>query len=268
MAAPLVENPFTGDAIPEVRLERAPLVRVVAQIRFPKIPELANESGASQLRARLNGRYPVIRDEKTFGVVITSEGITTQEQGERLWRLHDKPDEWRVSISDSFVALDTSKYESRDDFFGRLDEVVFAIAELYEPVLYDRLGVRYVDRLEGDDLADLKRFVRPELHGGYLGRPPNGAIANHVITQAQYTVEDAGINARWGLLPPNFIIDPTVPPTSAPSWVLDLDVFSPGAGDFDPHAIGQLARSYADRAYRFFRWGVTNDFLNHTGGVA
>ena len=67
------------------------------------------------------------------------------------------------SVSDSFVALETSKYDSRDDFVERLTEVAQAMAELYEPVLFDRLGVRYVNRLEGDTVASVARDVDPAL---------------------------------------------------------------------------------------------------------
>jgi uncharacterized protein (TIGR04255 family) len=262
-----LDNPFLDGPIDEVLLANAPLVQVLSQIRFPKIPELLSEPNLAPFRSRLKSIYPVFRQDKAFGLVVTDAGISTQHQGEVIWRLHNREDTWKVSVSDSFVALETSRYTTRDEFFERLDEVVRVIAELYEPVLCDRLGIRYINRLEGDRLEALPRYVQPALMAGPLSDPPDGVQLVHSITQSLYQFSDCLLQTRWGFLPPGATLDPTLVPAVGTSWMLDLDVFSSGPDDFDPDRIATLGRRYAERAYRFFRWAVTPTLIDDMGGA-
>jgi uncharacterized protein (TIGR04255 family) len=265
----LIDDPFEDDTIEELHLPDAPLVRVLSQIRFPKMPEITSDPGIAPLRARLKHRYPILREDRGFALVVSGAGVTSQSDSpETLWRLVDQDDIWRVTTSDTFVALETSKYSSRTDFFDRFDEIVKAVADLYEPILFDRLGVRYVDRMEGDEaLSSLTRYVNPALLCGPLLEPPPGVILQHSLSQALYQFPDANLQARWGVLPGGMTIEPSIPAAQARSWILDLDVFSQGTGAFDPVAISPLARRFSERAYRFFRWATTPEFLKEVGGL-
>jgi uncharacterized protein (TIGR04255 family) len=248
-----------------VHLPRAPLVRVLAQIRFPRIPELADESAAGQLRTTLRHRYPIMRPERAFGLIVTGDGVTAQQDEEHLWKLHDKEGNWSVTASTGFVALETTTYGSRDEFCERLDEVIAAIHQLFEPVVFDRLGVRYIDRLEGDHLDKLPKYVNNALLGLITEvNPPAQLLVT--LTQAQLQYGNIQLIAKWGLLPPGAVMDPSVPPTQSPSWILDLDVFGATGGDFDAIELGKRSREYADFAYRFFRWAVTDELLRAAGG--
>jgi uncharacterized protein (TIGR04255 family) len=261
-------TPFGEEEVEEVHLPRAPLVRALAQVRFPKMLSLATEAGVGEVQEALRHAYPILNQEKTMGVLITPNGVApSPQETEAVWRLQSKDSTWTVSLGTTFVALDTNAYVSRDDFCCRLEEVLQVIARTVEPVVAERVGLRYTDRLdEPEQLRSLQELVRPEILGGYAVALPEGVSLGHTLCESSYTLEGGQLIARWGVLPAGAVIDPGVPPVSRQSWILDLDVFRVARVDFDVAELDATIRRFADQAYRFFRWAVTDDLLRRAGG--
>src|SRR5690606_31729095 len=88
------------------------------------------------------------------------------------------------------------------------------------------------------------------------------------MTEITGTTKEGKIIARYGLAPPQFSHDPDMaPPIGVKSWVLDIDSFSTNcAGQaFDTQMLCAELDKVAARAYAFFRWGVTEKFLERFG---
>ncbi len=199
---------------------------------------------------------------------MTQEGISSQA-GEQVWRFHDGSSVWRVSLAPTFLALETDSYTSRADFFDRFDRLTSALAEHVNPALWERLGVRYVDRVESEaELARLPDLVRQEVLG-LAGTEAAKESLQLFINQAQFALEDGvQLLCRTGILPAGAGFDPTIQPSANLSWLLDLDMSVNGQFEFDAEAIGAQGRELAARLYRFFRWAVTPEFLLAFGASA
>ncbi|MGI8609651.1 MAG: TIGR04255 family protein [Candidatus Dormibacteria bacterium] len=263
------DSAFGSDPIDEIPLRQAPLVQVVAQVKFPKVFSLATADGIRPIHEVLSEHYPVVRQEAVlgFGLLLGPGGASQQQTETTVWRLRDEPAQWQVSIGDSFVALDTGSYTSRDDFCLRMERILAAVQDRAAPPLYDRIGLRYVNRLDvKEGLSHLKQLVRPELIGGLAAAVGTDVETEHSWCDTEYILANAHVQARWGVLPSGAVYDPAVPPSSARSWVLDVDVFSAKEGRFDGLQIARQLRDFADIAYRFFRWSVTDDLLRSAGG--
>lgn len=261
-------GPFGDEPVQEVHLPRAPLVRALSQIRFPTILSLLSEDGVAPVQEALKAEYPVLRQEHTMGVLITPDGVTTQDQKDTVWRFQSRAGDWQVSLGSTFVALDTAAYESREDFCQRLDRVVEVVARIAEPPIAERIGIRYFDRLnDPEQLSRLGDLVRPEILGGMAIPLSGDAAIIQTLCESLFAFPGGQLVARWGLLPPGAVVDPTVPAVGEPSWVLDLDVFGAGRFDFHPSTVGAMTRRFADHAYRFFRWAVTEELLREAGGT-
>jgi uncharacterized protein (TIGR04255 family) len=168
-------------------------------------------------------------------------------------------------LTSDFLALETTKYKSRSDFLERLQVVVAALAARVDPRLLDRFGVRYIDRISGDALAEIGKLVRPEVRG-LAGTPAANAVT-HSITETVFANDDVQALVRWGQLPPLVTVDPAaIEPSDAPSWILDLDMFSVKSVPFSVEGVITDARAYMERLYTFFRWAVTPEFLRYFGG--
>ena len=89
-----------------------------------------------------------------------------------------------------------------------------------------------------------------------------------IVSESLYRFDDgAEFQARYGHLPADVSLDPSIPPTQAPSWVLDLDSFHGwGPGGHSGDAIGEELRNLGLRCYQFFRWATKPALLIEFGG--
>lgn len=252
--------------VDEVPLTNAPLVSVLAQVMFGSLLSIKNEEGVSRFQETIREKYPVLKTEKnktsTIDIVANSV-VSTSEQ--TIWRFSDTDDVWRVSLSSEFVALETKKYSSREEFTNRLSEVLAAVTKQFNPGIMTRIGVRYVDRLEGDALNKISSLVNPTLVG-LLNSELNG-IVDVSISEALFKFDSKNIFARWGLLPPGATIDPNIlKPIKDRSWILDIDASTSDSKTWNEDFLLQEIGSLTDLSYKFFRWSVNKEFLRHFGG--
>lgn len=264
----MTHSPLIGPPPPEVPLPDAPLVRVIAQVRFPLIAALGRRDFIAPFQEAVRQDYAVLREVPAARVEVRGEGgPSVQLQAGTRWQLQDLSHDWRVTLDAGFLALETTRYTSREDFFGRFARLTAALGEHVRPGAMDRIGVRYVDRLVGDALGRLSDLARPPLLGVLGVASTMGAKV--AVSEALFELpeEDGELRARWGLVPAQATFDANaVEAIDEPSWVLDLDAFSQGERPYDAAKINTLARALAARAYSFFRWSVTDEFLRHFGG--
>ncbi len=212
----------------------------------------------------IRARYPILRPEQTAGFVVGPLGVVAQRTDRVVWRFHDRTDGWRVSLASDFVALESIVYKDRDDFFERFEQILDALETVAKLAVYDRLGVRYINRIRGVELEKLDSLVKPEVLG--LGASPIAGLT-HSLCESLFQNDEVSLNTRWGRLPPNATTDPAaVDPIAEPSWLLDLDMFRGVQKDFDTRAILADGRMFARTIHDFFRWCVTPEFLKVYGG--
>jgi len=136
------------------------------------------------------------------------------------------------------------------------------------PIIFDRFGLRYVNRLPGTNTDELRRLVNHEALGLIASHAfAEGIELRHAFSESRFELKDRGILlARWGYLPPNVSLDPSLEPATETSWLLDLDMSVNGPTEFAPDRIIALARDFHEVIYRFFRWATTDELLAARGG--
>src|SRR5581483_3006748 len=262
-------TPFGSEPLAEIALPRAPLVRVLSQVRWPQLTVMKAQldSSAQQVGSKLASQYPLSAEQREVHIVLSPEGVSQQAAG-KIFQFRSVDEAWQVSLSESFVALESSHYTSRDDFCTRLEAVLAALASVVDIPLAARIGFRYTNRIAGDqNLAASPNLVQETLLGGHAVPLEGGVSLIHTLSEAVYQVGDIRLLARWAHLPPNSSIDPAIAPTDLPSWVLDLDAFRENRLDFNPRSLAEHARELSAVASRFFRSAPSDDFLRHFGGA-
>lgn len=259
-----VNNPFLDPPPTEIHLSQAPLVRVIAQVKFPEALNVERADVVSDFQTAIAQSYGVLKRES--GIRVASD-IVGGSQALTHWRFSDDPLKWkwRVTLASGFVALETAKYTTRAEFFERLEMVLEAVHVHIKPTLCTRTGVRYVNRIAGQDVIEARTLVRAEMLG--LLSTVAAERASHVLTQAAFEIDGKKLQVTCGLLPPNGTPDPNViDPLAEPSFVLDIDVSDESPSSFAPETIAARAKSFAERNYTFFRWAVSDQFLLRFGG--
>ncbi len=260
-------NPLSDPPPREVPLPNAPLVRVIAQVKFSEVLGVENPEVVARFQDAISDTYGVLTREIGIGFVGPFPGAQPQHPMTH-WRFADSGGDWqwRVSLTSQFVTLEVVRYTSRQEFFDRLRTVLEAVKLHIKPAMAIRLGVRYVNRIKGRELEDVSRLVRPEV-AGVVGT--NMASSVHLsLTETVFDIGSQRMTARWGMLPADATPDPmAIEPIHERCFLLDLDVFDETPTAFDSRAIAQRGVQFAERSYTFFRWAVTPEFLGRFGAA-
>ncbi|MEA2675514.1 MAG: hypothetical protein QOI92_2706, partial [Chloroflexota bacterium] len=221
-------EPFASDALPEVPLPRSPLAEVLIQVRFPTLASIGRQDFIASFQEAVRGEYPLLSEERQFGFVFGPQGLSAspQAEGSVLWRLTDLAKVWRLTLGPNFLALETKQYSNRAEFLERARTAVAACEKHIRPNFYDRVGLRYINRItDGEWLANLPELVRPEVLGPFghaTGVGPVTGLKGQIV--AEYQVGSDVLLVRSAQLPPGETHDPVLEPASAPCWLLDLDM--------------------------------------------
>lgn len=256
-------NPLVAIPPEPVPLAKAPLIRVLAAARFPMIAEIETPEFAATFQKTVGTAYPLASQETIELHATRTDGVVSVASN-TVRRFMDEAG-WRISLARDFIALETPSYVSRPDFLARFRNLLDALIKQVTPARVDRLGVRYIDRIKGQDLMDIARLVQPEL--AWVANTPLMPQCKHSFGDNLFDLGTSQLAARWGLLPENSTPDPsTIEPIPEPSWILDLDMSTKAHSPFAVDAICQTAEAFAARIYTFFRWAVTDEFLRRFGG--
>lgn len=263
----IVTDPLTGPIPAQIPLPQAPLVRVLAQIRFPPIAAIQTSEFIAPFQEAIRGEYGILETELAQKFEFGPAGPVAHPVKTNAWRFFDTTRKWRVTIASDFLSVETTAYESRADFLARLQRAITALKQHVNPAVVQRLGVRYVDRVAAATRDDIMALVREEAVG--LIGTDLGARARFAVVDYLFDLDDGQrLHARWGMLPPKFTMDRvTIEPIDDPCWMLDLDAYVDREQELDVDALARQARNLSERIYRFFRWVVTDEFLRKFGGA-
>lgn len=264
-------HPFADKEPGNIPLPSAPLVRTIAQIKFPLLTQFSinGDAVASAVAGSLLERYPLFEVGQEASVIITADGPIEQRSTSRIWRLISADRAWQITLTGTFLSIDTTKYVHRRDFAQRLVDAWDALNQHVRVPYIERLGVRYINQIaDKEHLLRLGELLRPEVLGIDLAQDPDEAQLATSITQAQYRFPDgAAFTARWGMLPGGANIENAGPPFEHPTWVLDMDSFAEFTHNTNSgQNLFEDIRALALRSYQFFRWAVTKDFISAFGG--
>lgn len=254
-------SPFGADVVETIGLDAPPLASVLVQVRFEPVLRVAEEAFVGAFQEALRARYPTLRPHTEFQVSLpATPDVPPTHAQTQLWRFTSNDEAWQVTLASSFVSLETKKYAGHQDFLQRLQEVLVAVSEHVMPQRVLRTGVRYVQRLAGDDIGRLSEYLREEV----LGICDVDPGIDTCLTQVRHITDGVTLRARWGRIPAEVGTD-ILSPMEAPTWIFDIDVFDEDIRDFDPKQLSAAVFDYSRRQYRFFRWAVTPAFLERFG---
>lgn len=262
-----ITSPFAEGPIEEVGLGRTPLETVLFQVRFPgHVTKLERSLAHGDLQDRLSEHYPYAQQQETFNLVMQPGKPPEPQPGPPIWTLQSADQTWTCNLAPDSFGLSTSAYASRTDFIDRARVLFDAVSASADPPQANRIGVRYLNRVL-DPMSDDGAWISTLAQGakGILAETSSvdRLFVINTLSQVLYGWSAAKkMQCRWGVLPPQGVIDASMQPVANYSWVLDIDAFQEEAFDFRTAGVSARLTDLTERAYRFFRWVLTPESLD------
>lgn len=267
---------------PRYRLERAPLVQALAQVRYPLIAALETMPGVAPLQERLREAFPYMEQERVqeVSLVIGPAGPAGGAGAASVtWNLTNDAGTLVVIGAGSATLSAGASYTTVEEFSDDFERTLRALESVGVPRC-DRLGVRYLSlaaELPGEDRS-WRRWFRPELLGwagsdtvadGVLETSINQVMLRHAPTgDLAGPPADVQATVRHGAVPAGTDV-PGIPPLQVPhpAYLLDLDVYVAGHQPFDPARILKQFEMFHTQIDGFFYWSLTQEGAEHFGIV-
>ena len=240
---------------PRIVFKKNTLKEVICQFRFPPILEIAS-TGPAAFQKLVRKNYPLYEREDTdaipkdiFPLEITQvfSQFKFMKPPESVVHKFLTEDKNRfISLSSNFLALTDTHYECWEDFSKEMITTKKAFDEIYTPAFYSRLGLRYLDIINPEELGaggeTWKNLVNPALIN-LLGTK----FCDHV-KQTQTTtlievdeIKNAFITLRHGLI------------SDGKAYQIDADIYIQGKINDENEKLQQFHRVLGN----LFRWAAS-----------
>lgn len=134
----------------DVPLRRAPLVEVVAQVRFSPLLKIVAQL-PSDFHDRVRRRFPKFTVRPLVRIEQRALNISTSNQLPNEYIAGSADGNSEASLGVDFVALTTQAYSHWQEFAGDLTFLFQAFNETYGPILATRIGLRYINELTAEN---------------------------------------------------------------------------------------------------------------------
>lgn len=206
-----------------------------------------------------SGSYPSL-DEVAGAEVNVVMGVGTpniRETKTSGWRFASADGAWIITLMPDNFSLETSAYTTwADDFAPRLGALIDAVAAHVQPTFEQRIGLRYVDRIDQLRLTELEAwrpYLRPELLGLVLHPQLGPGVRNYQQQLLIELADGATAGLRHG---------PVVEPgQKTVDYQLDYDIFRQGGRPFDAAATKAAAAQFNIYALQLFQASVSDELL-------
>ncbi|MDR1289687.1 MAG: TIGR04255 family protein [Planctomycetaceae bacterium] len=126
-----------------------PLAQVISQVRFPRILAI-NEKQPAEFQERLRQEYPLfdVSVEQLHRLTFDSAQSKLQDAPSDMinnYSFTSDDGKQIVNLASTFLSTATSNYTNWDNFFLQLKKPLQALNEIYKPVFFERVGLRYID---------------------------------------------------------------------------------------------------------------------------
>jgi len=243
---------------------RSPLVEVICQLRFPTILTIDSQAPA-QFQEAIRADYPQFAQRTETLPPKPINGKMVPQGTQNNYQFVARDNHWKVNLTKSFISLSTNRYTRWEDFAKRLDKLLVAFIQQYNPAYFERVGLRFINsssrkalELEGESWRDL---IQP----GYLGLLADDDVRETGILGdgQRYDIPIPGgcrakIHAAPAMMKKKNI--QTNQETQEAVFILDNDIYMPG--QIQPaHAAAalQTAHLQADSIFR----GAMTPTLHH-----
>jgi uncharacterized protein (TIGR04255 family) len=167
---------MTAHPTDHVKLNNAPLKRVICQVRFPPLLGFG-PTGVRPFQKAIEDEYPDVETERVLAGlhVLGAETTPTTIDLKEVFRFVAADGHTRVTLTEDFLSLETTAYSRFPDFLANWEQVLRAAIQTMELRRQARLGLRFTNVIEQEHAETLDQW--------------SGLIEDHLLTDVRYTAE-------------------------------------------------------------------------------
>jgi len=242
--------------------EKNPLDKVVCQLKFPHILKIDTES-PSDFQEKIRKDFPNFSETMKYDIRVTpaekaavSPDLLKQIirlPGNRNYEFSSEDKKWKVNLTRNFLALTTSCYTRWEEFRSRVEHLFGALVEIYSPMNFSRIGLRYIDIIKRSILGlsnvGWNELLEPHLLG-LLSSPEVGTDVHAFESKYEINLEN---NKGSVTIITRFVeaVD-----TSEVCYMIDSDFYTTEKTNVN-NAI-EILDYYHIIASRLIQWCITN----------
>lgn len=247
--------------LPPLKLQKSPLVMVLAQVRFSAVLKMADFVPELQERLRHAG-FPRLSASFTPSAVIGPQGMKIKSQPR--WEFQNREQTVGLVLGTGALILQTNEYATFEDFVESLTVGVEAVADIVKPGVVERTGLRYVDRIRPSENETWQDYLKDGLHGldpaaiGMIGALHRAELIGK--TEHGTLVVRVMQSNGDSFLPPDLSpssLKYAQQPNQAIETMLDLDHYSEDEISFNTEEIVKRFGELHDALDRSFRAATT-----------
>jgi uncharacterized protein (TIGR04255 family) len=169
-------------AVDAVELDGAPLVQVIAQIRFNSQSALSTHGGAIRFQESIVDEYPRLLAETQATITAAPGNVSSASIPQ--WRLTDLGGRWSCVLGPEHMTIETNAYSNWSVLRARLVEALDVLTDVAAPRVRERIGLRYVNHIPvGEDGTYTGR-----VDGSLLGVAEKPGWRDQVVVSLSQTV--------------------------------------------------------------------------------
>ena len=183
------------------RYLKNPLVEVIFQLRFPTILNI-NSQPPVEFQERIREYYPFYTEqtENQEEYVISPQlgPQITNRSNSKNHNFISADKKYKINLTPSFISIPTKDYTQWEDFRSHIERVIPIFEEIYKPSFYIRIGLRYVDIINREELglsgSSWNELINPQLLG--MMTPEHESGTKSFKSQIDYTTDYINILSR------------------------------------------------------------------------
>ncbi|HCF24064.1 MULTISPECIES: TIGR04255 family protein [unclassified Novosphingobium] len=248
---PGIDNLFP-DA-PRTVYERNPLREVICQVRYPTILKIEAQPPAD-FQERLRDRLPILERSASRAAqqipqeLLQAIGAPTAGTG---YTFRDEDNVVSVTLLADALTISTKAYARWEVFWDTCEAAFAALSELYRPVFYNRIGLRYRNVITRSSLG-LDEIAWSEL----LSEPVVSELVSSdwegLVDEAQHQVRCLDHETGDGLFFQHGIVE--TDDSDETQYIIDFDFYR--GGRIEACEVHNLFAIYNRRIGRAFRWAI------------
>jgi uncharacterized protein (TIGR04255 family) len=216
----------------------------ICQVRFPRLLEIESQLPARFQRLLLRD-FPLLASREQFGLSFSpggSEMMPPSPVRTTIYEFKDVAGDNTVALCSEYVSIVVNRYLSWTHLREHLVNALRAASECYSLPLYTRLGLRYINVVPNLG-GSWDETLNPSLVGP-LATPQRDNVRAWQSVTSFAVGDDLQLNVMASL----------GDEAGQSSFVLDLDVFSNGGGEFNADALSDKFDEMNAKVTDAFNW--------------